>query len=1038
MKTGIPLGVLALGLLTGHSWAQGSSAVLDVILGRPTDHSIAVSVLTTTNLEAYCEYGTTPGLYTEQSGISNLTANVPGVLTLSGLQANTQHFYRVRYRLIGETNLSASVERTFHTQRAVGSSFTFAVEADPHHLDNNPDVWQLALANMLADNPDFLIDLGDTFMDEKFGTNTPAGAMTLCRDVRTDFFSIAGHSAPLFLVGGNHDPELGWLLDGTTNNLAVWGANARQFYNPCPVADGFYSGNPNRDGYYSFTWGNSLFVVLDPFWFTETKPGRATSGWGWTLGTEQYAWLQQTLSQSTAQFKFVFIHHLVGGSFDGKARGGVEFAPYFEWGGHNTDGTWGFAANRPGWSMPIQDLLLANGVNAVFHGHDHLYVKQDLDANSDGLPELIYQEVPQPSRSNYNNTNDAAVYGYANGVILGCSGHLRVTVTPTNATVAYVRAFLPEHEGNGKTNRMVSHTYTISASALTTAAFPGTIIPGRPTDSMLSLNALSSTNLQAYCEYGMQPGVYSRQTTVTNLAAGAPALLELSGLPANTRCYYRLRFKFAGEIIYRTDEERTFHTQRAPGSTFTFDVQSDPHIYDKKGYTDLYAITESNMLADAPDFLLDLGDTFGDDHYPTTITYAEMEQLHLDQRPFFDIAGRAAPLFLCLGNHEGETVGYEFPDTNANPTCTYATQNRLLYYPNPFPNGFYSGNTNADIYVHTNRAPGLPANYFAWEWGDALFVVLDAYRYLPEAKPANLWDWTLGKEQYDWLKRTLETSGKPYRFVFAHHVLGQTRGAVNWADMYEWGGNNGNGTWGFTANRPGWAMPIHQLMVTNHVTIFFQGHDHLFAREERDGVIYQEVPMPSDGTYHVGDVNAPYYTGAVTNNSGHLRVTVAPSGVTVDYVRAFLPADEGPNATNRMITYTYTVGANNSVGDGISDWWRARYFGGDGTTTNSASCATCDFDGDGFTTLQEFMADTNPTNSASRLQFTDISLTGADVQLTWVGGRDAWQYLERTQALATNQWNAIFTNSPPTNITNTLTRSETNAANLFYRIKARR
>ena len=34
--------------------------------------------------------------------------------------------------------------------------------------------------------------------------------------------------------------------------------------------------------------------------------------------------------------------------------------------------------------MPIQSLLITNGVNAFFHGHDHLFVKEDLDVNGDG------------------------------------------------------------------------------------------------------------------------------------------------------------------------------------------------------------------------------------------------------------------------------------------------------------------------------------------------------------------------------------------------------------------------------------------------------------------------------------------------------------------------------------------------------------------------------------------------------------------------------------------------------------------------------
>ena len=60
--------------------------------------------------------------------------------------------------------------RSFHTQRKAGQSFSFVMQADSH-LDNNTDVrvYQQSLANMLADKPDFMIDLGDTTMVDKFG-----------------------------------------------------------------------------------------------------------------------------------------------------------------------------------------------------------------------------------------------------------------------------------------------------------------------------------------------------------------------------------------------------------------------------------------------------------------------------------------------------------------------------------------------------------------------------------------------------------------------------------------------------------------------------------------------------------------------------------------------------------------------------------------------------------------------------------------------------------------------------------------------------
>ena len=34
--------------------------------------------------------------------------------------------------------------------------------------------------------------------------------------------------------------------------------------------------------------------------------------WNWTLGQQQYNWFKQTLQESTAKFKFVFSHQLVG------------------------------------------------------------------------------------------------------------------------------------------------------------------------------------------------------------------------------------------------------------------------------------------------------------------------------------------------------------------------------------------------------------------------------------------------------------------------------------------------------------------------------------------------------------------------------------------------------------------------------------------------------------------------------------------------------------------------------------------------------
>ena len=209
------------------------------------------------------------------------------------------------------------------------------------------------------------------------------------------------------------------------------------------------------------------------------------------------------------------------------------------------------------------------------------------------------------------------------------------------------------------------------------------------------------------------------------------------------------------------------------------------------------------------------------------------------QLPYFDLLARSAPLFLGTGNHEETSLAnYNLPpdSINSNQVPIWAQNARNLYYSVPGPNDpitgtFYTGNT-------TNvPSIGLLRDYYAWQWGDALFVVIDPYWSSPAQVDTGLGDdkgnsthktttsglITHGDAQYNWLKQTLEQSTAKWKFVFAHHVMGTGRGGIEIANQYEWGGDNANGTWGFTANRPTWAAPIHQLMVANHATIFFQG-----------------------------------------------------------------------------------------------------------------------------------------------------------------------------------------------------------------------
>jgi hypothetical protein len=407
---------------------------LSVLLGRPTDSSITLNILSQSNTELSIIYGVSlDNPDRDKSGIS-VKAGTPAEIDISDLQSDTQYYYAIEYEPENNSELQPVLKGSFHTARQVNSSFTFAIEADPH-LDeqSDPEVYRQALTNMLSDNPDFLVDLGDIFMTDKL-TEKSEGNIENRYLLFRDFFSLIGPSIPLFLTLGNHEGEAGWDLNNNTSKLAIFSRSNRLSYYSNPYPDDFYSGNIQKENgqypedYYSFNWGDGLFIMLDPYMYTENKPGE--NGWEWTLGKEQYGWLQETLENSTAKYKFVFIHQLVGG--DTQGRGGVEFADLFEWGGNNSDGTYGFDSNRPGWGKPIHQLLVDNNVDVVFKGHDHFFAKQELDG-------IIYQTLPQPSHPG-EKINTAEEYGYLSGEILGGSGYLLIVVSDSKTTIEFIKA----------------------------------------------------------------------------------------------------------------------------------------------------------------------------------------------------------------------------------------------------------------------------------------------------------------------------------------------------------------------------------------------------------------------------------------------------------------------------------------------------------------------------------------------------------------------------------------------------------------------
>ena len=493
---------------------------------------------------------------------------------------------------------------------------------------------------------------------------------------------------------------------------------------------------------------------------------------------------------------------------------------------------------------------------------------------------------------------------------------------------------------SGSTTGATTGTGTPSADTVPSASQLNVVL-GRPTGSSIAASVMTTAGTQVYLEYGTVAGVYTGTSLTQTATSAAPVVVELSGLAANTRYYYRARYRSSTDVTFQAEPERSFITARAAGATFSFGVQGDSHPERANNMFNagLYALNMQNVASRRPDFYLALGDDFSVENILTanTLSASTVDALYANQRTYFGLLGHSTPVFLVNGNHEQAAqylLNGKFVTPYGNAPILQGKA-RTTYFALPATDGFYSADTTQVSGV------GLLRDYYAWEWGDALFVAIDPYWHSPVPvdngvpgvdKTADTWQATIGDEQYAWLKKTLETSRAKYKFVFAHHVQGTFRGAAAIVHSFEWGGYNKNGTaYEFPSMRPGWAKPIHQLLNDTGVTVFFAGHDHLFGREKVDNVIYQEVPNPADNTYTAFNIDAynpakislpgakydPAY-GVALPNAGHLIVTVSASQVTIAYIRAVLPGDESKaGATNNAVAFSYTIPAPGSAAAAI-------------------------------------------------------------------------------------------------------------------------
>ena len=316
-------------------------------------------------------------------------------------------------------------------------------------------------------------------------------------------------------------------------------------------------------------------------------------------------------------------------------------------------------------------------------------------------------------------------------------------------------------------------------------------------------------------------------------------------------------------------------TTRAPGTTFTFAALADSHIAprdpippgstipaDSYGTMEatLHAVTADIAAAD-PDFVINMGDLldyhiFGFNTPPPTSGWARLAYLNY-RRMMGGTLGRAAH-FPVIGNWDGES------GCNTDEEVQRSLSQRLLYAPAP-PPGTYpeGGSANQD--------------YYAFTWGDALFVVLNVMTYTPtchllDFNSGRPEDWTLGPEQLAWLERTLRNATSKWRFTFIHHTVGGSAGDEI---------NSAYGRGGGQAAKVGEQAIVHDLLMRHGVQVFFYAHDHVFTDMVVDGIHYT---LPGSAGAPWKFITAETGYSSYWPESGYGRVTVGPTRVTVDFV----------------------------------------------------------------------------------------------------------------------------------------------------------
>ena len=342
---------------------------------RPTDHGFVLNAVLASGSPADLTAAVRPyGASIWQAALpAEVVAPDVAQWNIDGLLPGARYEYEIRSPVdVGPAQ--SLFAGTAVTERRAGDAFVFALISDshigPHSEFTNQGNWcTLAAVGRAvgAASPDFVLNLGDMLDFHEFGFNDPPPDESLTREAYLNYRVLLSSSlgnAALFPVIGNWDGEDGWF---SSDQISL-SRQARLLYMPGPLPTTYPQSGSAAEDYYAFTWGDALFIVLNVMSYTPT-PHLLSTGAGapddWTLGSEQFDWLSSTLAAATSKWRFLFIHHAVGG-----AAGDLDDSVYGRGGGQSA---------YVGEQARVHQLMRNYGVQIFFYGHDHVFTDMTVD-----------------------------------------------------------------------------------------------------------------------------------------------------------------------------------------------------------------------------------------------------------------------------------------------------------------------------------------------------------------------------------------------------------------------------------------------------------------------------------------------------------------------------------------------------------------------------------------------------------------------------------------------------------------------------------